>query len=239
MPCPRLAKCPSFRSYRFAGWHYVKCPKSFQDLITNYMLCLCKNLNPTEKQRGWLARLTDHLRNSGTTYFNYLGTSTITQADYVKNRYYERRRLQDKHFVSNNVTICFCFDAYARVQARAKAYLLSRQVRDVPFDNLFSIQDPDSEGRELLIPTIEQELEHYANKSQKCEEEDMDSSNKSQRSGKNDKNGSGKPLPDLAALVDLSKRINEAMKACSVARKGQKVSINLKPIVKRSVKHVG
>ncbi len=108
-------------------------------------------------------------------------------------------------------------------------------MRHVSFYFLF--QDPEVEGRDLKIPSVEQEIEHYANKSQKCEEEDMESSNKSQRSGKNDKNTAGKPLPDLAALVDLSKRIDTAMKACIVARKGQKVRYHLKPTLKLGVKH--
>ncbi len=82
------------------------------------------------------------------------------------------------------------------------------------------------EGKELKIPTIEQELEHYASQSTKCHENEMDSSNKSQRSSKNDKNNTATPLPDLDTLIDLSKRIKTARMACTVARKGQKVRVD-------------
>ncbi len=87
-----------------------------------------------------------------------------------------------------------------------------------------SFQKPEVEGHELVIPSLKEEEENYIRYSDNYDAPtDMENSEKTQRSQKGKTPKAKPPLPSMDELRDLAKRLQDAMDASTIARKGQKV----------------
>ncbi len=104
-------------------------------------------------------------------------------------------------------------------------------------------QDAEREDRELVIPTVEEEMDSYGKHSEYFEDgNDLNQSQdeKSQKAKKNlpDEDKTYEPLPCLELLNEMAKRLKDALAACVKGQEAKKVSLVLKFELKLELKRL-